>query len=203
MIYVIIGCSHSGKSSFTRNTFIRGRESQLKHYLMPVTCLDDCFLIGRYDTGKRRRDGTDSIERKQIGNFANQIIELNSIDDKKDIVLEGMRCVSRPMMNKLVENGLDVKIIWISISPEKSKERTDLWGGKIDMKTAKMHFTQSRNFCYDYAGVVPIVMIDTTELADFSNFSMNNLCGCKKLAIVSKLDNIFLSGDKNCTRCLW
>ena len=113
-VVVVIGGSHAGKSSFVRNTFVRGRTGELQRDLMPYTELDDCILIGRYDTGERRRDGTDSVERKQVGNFAQQV--LNLLPKGKPIVMEGMRCVSRPMMNKLLENNIDVGIIWIHIS---------------------------------------------------------------------------------------
>ena len=69
-VVVIIGGSHAGKSSFVRNSFVRGRTGELNRDLMPYTEFDDCILIGRYDTGEKRRDGTDSVERKQVGNFA-------------------------------------------------------------------------------------------------------------------------------------
>ena len=125
-VVVIIGGSHAGKSSFVRNSFVRGRAGELNRDLMPYTEFDDCILIGRYDTGEKRRDGTDSVERKQVGNFAQQV--LNLLPKNKTIVLEGMRCVSRPMMNKLLENGVEVGIIWIHISPETSFARNQKFG---------------------------------------------------------------------------
>ena len=144
-VVVVIGGSHAGKSSFVRNTFVRGRVGELQRDLMPYTELDDCILIGRYDTGEKRRDGTDSMERKQVGNFAQQV--LNLLPKGKPIVLEGMRCVSRPMMNKLLENNVDVGIIWIHISPRgQLSEKPSIWeqadlgaSAKIGHHLSKLH----------------------------------------------------------------
>jgi hypothetical protein len=149
-VVVIIGGSHAGKSSFVRNSFVRGRIGELQRDLMPYTEFDDCILIGRYDTGEKRRDGTDSVERKQVGNFAQQV--MNLLPKNKTIVLEGMRCVSRPMMNKLLDNGVDVGIIWIHISPETSFARNQAFGNKLTLDQAKRIDTTSRNFIRDYTG---------------------------------------------------
>lgn len=70
---------------------------------MPLTEFDNCVLIGRYDTGVRRV-GTDTIERKMVGVLAEQVQRLLE-RGKKTIVMEGMRCISRPMMNKLLQLG--------------------------------------------------------------------------------------------------
>lgn len=128
-VYVVIGISHSGKSSFVRNTFIRGRVPELKRDLMPYSELDDCCLIGRYDTGEKRRDGTDSIERKMVGVLAQQVMNLSSYG--KPIVLEGMRCISRPMMNSLLANGFHPTLIWLKCSVETSANRNNAWGTEV------------------------------------------------------------------------
>lgn len=177
MVYVVIGNSHSGKSSFVRNTWIRGREFVLNRDLMPYSELDDVILIGRYDTGDKRRDGTDSTERKQVGNYAEQILRL--LPKGKDIVIEGMRCVSRPMMNKLLENNVEVKLIWIRVSPEVSYQRNLDWGTTTDEKMAVRHYTMCSNFVNDYTGKVDIMTIDSTNVCDFTRFSMKDLSGGK------------------------
>ena len=174
-VVVVIGGSHAGKSSFVRNSFVRGRIGELQRDLMPYTEFDDCILIGRYDTGEKRRDGTDSVERKQVGNFAQQV--LNLLPKGKTIVLEGMRCVSRPMMNKLLENGVEVGIIWIHISPETSFARNQKFGNKLTLEQAKRLDTTCRNFIRDYKGKVKIAAFDTENVKDFANFRMDNLYG--------------------------
>ena len=164
-VVVIIGGSHAGKSSFVRNSFVRERIGELQRDLMPYTEFDDCILIGRYDTGEKRRDGTDSVERKQVGNFAQQV--LNLLPKNKTIVLEGMRAVSRPMMNKLLENGVDVGIIWIHISPETSFARNQKFG----------------NFVKDFKGKVNVVALNTESVSDFTSFSVNSLNGATSFEV--------------------
>ena len=180
-VVVIIGGSHSGKSSFVRNTFVRGRTGDLNRDLMSYTEFDDCILIGRYDTGEKRRDGTDSVERKQVGNFAQQV--MNLLPKNKIIVLEGMRCVSRPMMNKLLENGVDVGIIWIHISPETSFARNQKFGNKLTLDQAKRIDTTCRNFVKDYKEKVNIVAFDTERVSDFTSLSVNNLNGATSFVV--------------------
>lgn len=180
-VVIVIGASHAGKSSFVRNSFVRGRVGELQRDLMPYTELDDCIIIGRYDTGEKRRDGTDSVERKQVGNFAQQI--LNLLPKGKPIVLEGMRCVSRPMMNKLLENGVDVGIIWIHISPEVSFQRNRAFGNKLTLEQAQRLDTTCRNFIRDYKGKVNISAIDTENVGDFASFSVNNLNGATSFEV--------------------
>ena len=121
----------------------------------------------------KRRDGTDSVERKQVGNFSQQI--LNLLPKGKTIVLEGMRCVSRPMMNKLLGSNVDVGIIWIHISPEISFERNQAFGNKLTLEQAKRLDTTCRNFIRDYKGKVKIAAINTEKVKDFDQFSVNNL----------------------------
>ena len=180
-VVVVIGASHSGKSSFVRNTFVHGRVGELKRDLMPYTELDDCILIGRYDTGEKRRDGTDSVERKQVGNFAQQV--LNLLPKGKTIVLEGMRAVSRPMMNKLLDNGVDVDIIWIHISPETSLARNQIFGNKLTLEQVKRLDTTCRNFVKDFKDKVNIVAFDTENVKDFTNLRLDNLYGTTPVAI--------------------
>ena len=174
-VVVVIGASHAGKSSFVRNTFARGRVGEIKRDLMPYTEFDDCILIGRYDTGEKRRDGTDSVERKQVGNFAQQV--LNLLPKGKTIVLEGMRAVSRPMMNKLLDNGIDVGIIWLHISPEVSFQRNQAFGNKLTLEQAKRLDTTCRNFIRDFKDKMNIVALDTEHVPDFTSFSVNSLNG--------------------------
>lgn len=64
MIYVIIGASCSGKSSLVRNTIKDSKVSYFKDLVL-VGETDKYFVIGNYDTDKRRV-GTDTLERKCI-----------------------------------------------------------------------------------------------------------------------------------------
>lgn len=176
-IYVIVGNSHAGKTSFTRNTFFRGREGILKKDIMYYTEFPDCYVLGRYNCGTRCKEGTGVLERKQVGNFAKQILALYK---DRDIVIEGMRAVSRPMMNALIEAGCRLKLIWMKISPEVCMERTRKWGTEIlTLAGAITQYNKTSNFIRDFTGKLPIDIIDTEEVKDFAKFSMTNLCGAK------------------------
>jgi hypothetical protein len=108
---------------------------------------------------------------------------MNLLPKNKTIVLEGMRCVSRPMMNKLLENGVEVGIIWIHISPETSFARNQKFGNKLTLEQAKRIDTTCRNFVKDYKGKVKIVAFDTENVRDFTNFKMDNLYGTTPLEV--------------------
>ena len=177
-VYLIIGCSHSGKSSYVKNTFIRGRECVSSRDLMLLTEFDDCILIGRYDAGVGRRGGTDSVERKQVGLFGQQIVKL--LSRGKDIVLEGVRCISRPMMKVLDENGIKPKILWLKISPETSMKRQIAFGNQNpSLKITSSDFKKCENFMRDFRGKVETMIVDTESCEDFSKLSRNDLSGAK------------------------
>ena len=167
MIYIIIGATNAGKSSLTRNTFLSGRRFWTKRDLMPITETDDCYIIGRYDT-KERRVGTDTTSRTDIGLYADQVRRL--IGSGKDIVLEGMRCVSRPMMNVLVHLGQEIHLIWVRATPKTSYERTK---GSISFKVVQQDWTKCRNFISDYKNKVKCTIIDTDAIADFTTFKLD------------------------------
>lgn len=176
-VYVIVGNSCAGKTSFTRNTFFRGREGILKKDIMYYNELPDCYVIGRYNSGSRCKDGIGVLERKQVGNFARQIMALYK---DRDIVIEGMRAVSRPMMNALIEAGCRMKLIWMKISPEVCMKRTYENGNEtLTLSGAMKQYNKTSNFIRDFTGKLPIDIIDTEEVEDFTEFSMTNLCGAK------------------------
>lgn len=186
-VYVIVGISHSGKSSLVKNTFIRGRVPELKRDMMRYSELDDCILIGWYGSDFKRREGTDNIERKHVGLLANQIMNLLPIG--KDMVMEGVKAISRPMMNSLLDNGICPILIWLKISPEKCAERwnqfdNDFPGVQVSncevvpsMCVSDHH--KAQNFYNDFKDKLECRLIDTTNVTDFSQFSLDNLCGAE------------------------
>jgi uncharacterized protein (UPF0335 family) len=76
-------------------------------------------VFGSYETGSRRK-GTDTTSRQDITRYFEQIERL--ADRKKDIVLEGTR-VSGKLIQQLVTNGYDVRLIWIRSSASKILQR--------------------------------------------------------------------------------
>lgn len=112
-VIIIIGASNSGKSSLVKNLFFTNpQEFALERDIMPYTANGSIALIGNYFTNKRRV-GTDTIERKQVGNLA---LQIKSLLDKgmSQVILEGMRCVSRPMIKSLLASNIFPLIIYVS-----------------------------------------------------------------------------------------
>ena len=187
-VYVIVGSAHSGKSSIVKNTFIRNRTPELKRDLMRYSELDDCILIGWYGPDFKRIVGSDNIERKHVGLLADQILRFLPLG--KDIVLEGVKAVSRPMMRKLMENGVHPILIWLKITPEKSAERwnqfdIDFPGGQVSNcgvvppSAMTTNYHKAQNFYNDFKDKLECRLIDTTNVTDFSQFSLDNLCGAE------------------------
>lgn len=174
MIYIVIGSTCSGKSTLVKNTFIKGREINLKRDLLPYCEFDDCILIGDYTTGKRRV-GTDMISRSQLGLMGSQV--KNLINLGKDIVLEGMRCVSRPLVNYLLENNLECSILWVDCGIEESYKRATNPSGNSgnppDFKLVVGEYTKCNNFYNDFNGVVNTRRINSNGV-DWNNFTLEN-----------------------------
>ena len=184
-VYIVIGISHSGKSSLVKNTFIRGRVPELKRDLMRYSELDDCILIGWYGPDFKRRVGTDNIERKHVGLLASQILNLLPLG--KDIVLEGVKAISRPMMNTLIENGIHPVLICLRVSPETSANRWNQFDkdfpgvqvskrGIVPPEALGKDGKKAHNFYNDFKDKLECRLIDTTNVTDFSQFSLDNLC---------------------------
>ena len=83
MIYIIIGGTNSGKSSLTKNTFIKEQDMVVKKDIVTITETKDCILIGDYNR-QDRRVGTDTIARTDIKKMSDQVEALLSTN--KDIV---------------------------------------------------------------------------------------------------------------------
>lgn len=173
MIYIVIGSTCSGKSTLVKNTFIRNREPVLKRDLIPYCELDDCILIGNYLTGKRRV-GTDMISKSQLGLMGQQV--KNLINLNKDIVLEGMRCVSRPLVNYLIQNKLDCCIIWVDCGAEESFNRANKPSGNTgnppNFKLVSVEYVKCRNFYNDFKGLITTKRIDSTDV-DWNTFTLS------------------------------
>ena len=170
MIYIIIGCSCSGKSTLVKNTFLN--EPIIKFYkdITQVTETEHYFLIGNYQTNKRRV-GTDTLERKDIKFIGEQINKLYGLG--KDIIAEGTRCCTHNLMNTLLKYK-DCKLIYLDTSIENSLERNVKLGYTSSDKSLKHDVTMCRNFWNKYGSLLNGVRIDTNEIDDFSEFKYSN-----------------------------
>lgn len=173
MIYIIIGGTNSGKSSLTKNMFIKNKDIIVRKDIVTISETNDCILIGDYNR-KNRRVGTDTIARADIKKMGDQVEAL--INTNKDIVLEGMRCVSRPLFNKLLSLNVDITLVWMECSPEASFKRANEYNGKendgVKYTFCKREYTACKNIFNEYVDKMHTILINTEDTKDFTKLSL-------------------------------
>lgn len=171
-VIIVIGSTNCGKSSLVKNTFLTN-DFTLCRDIMPYMSNGTIAIIGNYMTGKRRV-GTDTVERKQVGNFANQI--LNLLSNHKQVVLEGMRCVSRPMIRQLVDKTTPL-VIFVQCDSNVLFNRATSKDGNTGNPPTLNHIEREikscMNFVRDIRQDVDVLTIDSTNITDFSTFGTN------------------------------
>ena len=75
MIYIVIGPSCSGKSTFVVNSFIKGKNAKETKDILTLCETDACFLVGKW-FDSRRVKGLDRISRAQIPLIVEQVKKL-------------------------------------------------------------------------------------------------------------------------------
>lgn len=173
MVYLIVGGSCSGKTSFVRNKFISYDKGIMKKDILPYLETENKILIGVYDGMKGRTEGTDRINRHDIPKFGEQIIKFNKENPNKDIILEGDKIVSRPLWNKLIENKIECKVYLIECSPETSIERNRKNNSTNKESTLKASCTRAKNIYNEYKDIFNGEIISSENVKDFSKFGIN------------------------------
>lgn len=170
-IILIFGVPCAGKSILTYNTFIKNSKlNESKYDLMKYTSVDNYFLLGHFPLSSNRK-GLDSIERKQVGNLSIQIENL--LKQGKSVILEGNRCISRPMMSKL--NKKDILMLWVDCGIDIALDRAHLERsiqGDKQLKIMKSTLTMCTNFTNDFLNDCDVYYIDTSDCKgreDFEN----------------------------------
>ena len=150
MIYLIIGGSCAGKSTFTINKFLNKKEYKEYYDLLPYIETNESIIIGRIKENSRRF-GTDTIARSQIHLIVEQVKRL--ISTKKDIILEGDRIINRKIFNELKETNEKIKLYLIDISLKTCLERNR----KINTISSDSHLksliTKSKNIFNEYKDI--------------------------------------------------
>lgn len=177
MIYIIIGASCSGKSTFVRNSFIAGNEVLEEKDLIPITKTGRYAILGKYtnsstDINRVRRVGTDAISRSQIKSIVTQCDRLNS--DGFDVVLEGDKITARSIFDGIISIGAQVKLYLITCSVEETINRNLSNGSNFSFSHIKAMRTKAINLFRLYSDRMNGEAIDTTNFTmdDFSHFSM-------------------------------
>lgn len=143
MIYIIIGQSGSGKTTFVKQKFLCG-ETKIIEDIIPYTVCGKIAALGRYNIGKRT-EGTDTLSY----NSQERIKELLLALTKKgyDIVMEGDRINTPDMLEYVKAMGTDVKLYLVKCSLLTSMERLQKAGSTITLSFVKATKTKAkRNF---------------------------------------------------------
>lgn len=176
MIYIIIGPSNAGKTSFTVNSWLKDK-SVINYYkdLVWITETETAYLFGKFENNTRRK-GTDTIARQELKFLKTQIDKLYY---KKDIILEGVRCCSRPLLDYLINKNYLICIYYIYTTLSESIKRNFEFNkqSSISLQVLKSVYTSAKNIYSEYKQIIPCKFINTTSFKtykEFQNFSIYN-----------------------------
>ena len=169
MIYIVIGPSCGGKSTFVVNSFIKGQNAKETKDILTLCETDTCFLIGKW-FDSRRVKGLDRISRAQIPLIIEQVKKL--IPKNKDIVLEGDKVVSQKIFRELLLTGEKCKLFWIRCSAETSLNRNRKNGSTQQESSIRAVATKAKNIFYVFQSEMDGEIIDTENIVDWDNFNL-------------------------------
>lgn len=184
-IYLIIGGSCAGKSSFVRNSFIRNvrKEDIIERKDLMLLCeTPTTILIGTYlvdessnDIKVLRRVGSDRILRSDINNVVEQVERLIPLG--KDIVLEGDRITSHAIFDGLLTLGVEIHLFLIECSIESTIKRNEANNSTCNPSTLKRVRTKANNIFSEYKDRMNGVIINTDKFTypnDFARYDIHN-----------------------------
>lgn len=170
MIYIVIGPSCSGKSTFVVNSFIKGKNAKETKDILTLCETDTCFLIGKW-FDSRRVKGLDRISRAQIPLITKQVKKL--IPKNKNIVLEGDKVVSQKIFRELLNTGEKCKLFWIRCSAETSLNRNRKNGSTQQESSIRAVATKAKNIFYIFQNEMDGEIVDTENVVDWDNFNLS------------------------------
>lgn len=170
MIYIVIGPSCSGKSTFVVNSFIKGKNAKEIKDILTLCETDTCFLIGKW-FDSRRVKGLDRISRAQIPLITKQVKKL--IPKNKNIVLEGDKVVSQKIFRELLNTGEKCKLFWIRCSAETSLNRNRKNGSTQQESSIRAVATKAKNIFYIFQNEMDGEIVDTENVVDWDNFNLS------------------------------
>lgn len=163
MIYVVIGQSGSGKTTFVKKRFLNGPLESLdkRQYPIPVTKCGEIYAIGRYGIGIRT-EGTDATDKM---NGLPKIIQTvrKLVAEGKDVVMEGDRCNNDIMFSFLATLEVPVHLYLTTCSIATSLTRLRAAGSGITDKFVKCTRTKARNRFLKWGSRFDCEVIDTDE----------------------------------------
>ena len=173
MIYLVVGGSCAGKTSFVVNSFVSS-DTKVYKDLVTLTECDNNILFGDY-TRESRTKGTDTISRADLDKLAPQIDKLIKEQPNKNIILEGTKIISRNLFNHIMELNVPTKLFLIKCDKEVSIERNKKNNSTVNESVLKAECTKADNIFYEYKEVFNGEIINTNNITDFSTLKMNYL----------------------------
>lgn len=177
MIYVIIGASCSGKTSFIKNTWLVNDKPIEQKDLIHYTITSNAILLGRYIENERIC-GCDRISRKNIKDIVEQVRRLvDEYGNEKDIVLDGDRITLSSIMDGLLSIGNNITMLLITCSQTTSINR-NLANGFTNTRFHKAVCTKAMNLFKKYSDKVDTakyIFTDNFVVDDFIHFDIKSL----------------------------
>lgn len=143
MIYVVIGQSGAGKTTFCRKYFLTRELEPVNDYPVACTKSGDIYAIGKYGIGIRT-EGTDTLSYSALPKIIQTLKEL-IMDGHKNILMEGDRINNEKMFSFLSTLSVPVNLYLIRCSLQTSLQRLRQNGSKITEKFVKTTQTKSQN----------------------------------------------------------
>lgn len=146
MIYIIIGQSGSGKTTFAKTNFLVEPIEIIEDVIPYSKCANGIYALGRYGIGKRT-EGTDTLAYNAKNNIKKQLKALRD----KNIVLEGDRINNKEIFDYIATLGVEVKLYLVTCSLKTSMERLRAAGSTITPTFVKATKTKSKRMFLEYA----------------------------------------------------
>lgn len=160
MLYIVIGQSGAGKTSYVKDRWAQG-QGVIQMTPIPHTLYDDgkTILLGKYGIGIRT-EGTDTLPYTILPK-ALQFI--NSMHRQADIIVEGDRINSTKFFDFVIAHRIPAKLILLTCTESESITRLRVAGSKITPKFVKGTKTKSRNHYMKYRGRMSGEVISTSS----------------------------------------
>lgn len=169
MIYIIIGASHAGKTQFTINSFLKGKEFVEYKDILPITETDSAYLLGTYSSEDRYK-GSDKVLRKDIPRIFEQVQRL--CGKGKDIVLEGDKITSHGLMDSLLTLDEPLKMFLIRVDVDEMIKRNVADNSKSSDVHLRAVRTKAEKLYADYSHKMESEIVLTDGNTDFSELSI-------------------------------
>lgn len=160
MIYIVVGQSGAGKTTFCKENIIKPPYQNKKDIVKITIGENNVVGIGDYGVGKRC-EGTDTIPYNFQSKIIKQIKKL--ADEEKNILIEGDRITTRAVMESLKIIPVEKKMYLVTCKLGTSLKRLRRAGSKITIPFIKTTKTKSKRLYMDYGSDFNGEIINTED----------------------------------------